>query len=151
MKTNTSLVRNSAQIVYSATKDLIRLSAIYQKEFLDLYQGVRNLALLKEHCTVKVCGPRQCGHSTAIQWLTFEFDKPCVVSWNLAMSKRIQNGASVCSDFASVKSLGRLKDKTYDIIFVDTASLLSKTDIDNIYDAALPCLKDNPSYLVFME
>ena len=151
MKTSASLVHRSAQIIYSATKDLIRLSSIYQDEFRDYYKSDRHLSFMKEFCTIKVCGPRQSGHSTAIQFLTFEFDKPCVISWTLKMSKRIKEGASPNTDFASVKSLTRLAGKTYDIIFVDTASLLSKTDIENVYDAAAPCLKRKPSFLIFME
>ena len=152
MNTKPSLVGNSAQIIYSAAKNLINLSETYQLEFKDkLNANVQALHFIKEFRTVKICGPRQSGHTTAIQWLTHEYLKPCVITWNLDIANTTIKQVSQQTKLVTVHSLDRIRGQRFDIIFVDTSSLLSSKKLDEIYETCTPCLFKIPSCIVFME
>lgn len=143
---------------------LIELSRIHQSELVLNQAHVGSLRWLKESCTVKVCGPRRCGHTTAIcHLLTTEFNKAVIVATcrktarileYTIRSHNLQDRALVrsASSFDTLKGI----DDEVEAIIVDNASDYQPDGVELIYSQAIPFAeklrKENrPFLLVFLQ
>lgn len=135
------------------------------------------LAHAKEYGTIKICGPRQSGHTTSImKFLEIETTKPnkqiTVLFFNLAMAKRfseifkdyllkkgiiakhhlrfnveLENENKIF--FNTINHMDDLRGLSLNNIIVDCASLLKPSKINEIYKVGLPCMAFKP-YVSFI-
>jgi len=142
-------VNNNA--VFSAALQMIGLSETAQRECADQHKKhMSPLAWAKEFCTIKVCGPRGCGHTTAALDLVRYFHGRCVcILPNESMAKRfVKLAIEGKVDFAGMdprKACLSIQDKNalcgtscgiedLDAVIVDPFSFVSARTLDeNVY------------------
>lgn len=131
---------------YNATLSLI-INSYYAQSNCQI--EVQDMAKAKELCTVKVCGPRQSGHTSVINQLICDFnDKFVIISYNHDLKKSFQSN--------KVFTLNQInKIRGFDDIIgvvIDTTSLFSQSQIDDIYRYFLPYTNiKTPFFYIFME
>jgi hypothetical protein len=129
-----------------------------------LHLEKNSLSVLRELCTVKVCGPRRCGHTTSMIGVAYQyFENPVFVVETLSMADHIEkiilqeHPSEKLFKIVSVATMDRnLRYTDFDALFVDVAALLSKTKEEQLYDLAIPlaerCFaKHKPFCVVMME
>jgi hypothetical protein len=116
--------------VYQALESLIEITIEMSKK---VEIGKDKISYLKEHKTIRLCGPRQSGHTTSIGMATdhFSFDKIAVAiptcrrrsdfmsrEWTIKNSHKVTmvNG-TISNDFEDA-----LRARDFDAIFFDGAS-----------------------------
>jgi len=129
------------------------------------------LSYLKEFCTVRMCGPRRSGHSTAICKIAYEyFDKVAFLSYSYDMAGYLSSTftnmlkKNSCGDiiqhtiretitasgyymFGSQNSLEMFKGREFEAIFVECTFNLSKSKENDIYRTFGPAMGNNPQKL----
>ena len=129
-----------------------------------LEHSVSYKILLKEFRTIKICSARQSGHTTAIfnyadkrkdkQFLLFGFNWEITRRYRLMLKDKNINNIICCSikEIKEKRLTDQLRGLNIESIFVDVASLLSQSSIDDIYDFAESYYGINKNLLiVFME
>jgi len=150
-------------IKHALSKEVNKLRSIYgpRSEFHSS-ATISSMACVKELNTIKVCGTRRCGHTSAIIPLIDKFfkNKVIIIFYKQSMEKRFQdnflkeypNKDNIIT--ATVNYLDKLRGTDdVDAIFVDTSSLLSHSTIDKItLDIAGPNFYVNRNMLlIFLE
>lgn len=132
----------------------IKLDELSKANYFSSMRKNLDLSNLKEFHTIKICGSRQMGHTTSIKKSIERslFNSIMVITYNEAMKKMNFSNTNNIYSF-SVRSNTILGfSENVDAIFVDTASLFSKSQIDQVYDIAKHLYKLNKKLLViFME
>lgn len=111
------------------------------------------MQLAKEICTVKVCGPRQSGHSrVALTLCNDRFEGLAAVVahneklWERQFARQCRYSAPV-SNIESLAGIQGLR-----AVIVDTASCLSKRETERVYERFIPNVTEhNPFFFVFLE
>jgi hypothetical protein len=110
----------------------------------------------KNHATLKVCLPRQSGHTTFAKQLILNKYKdavyilPDIIDWrHTKISTMSPRQKSRCCNIFNIR---RIMGITPDIVIVDCASFLSKSNIDLIYNMFSRYAYENDKFLfLFLE
>lgn len=107
-----------------------------------------SIAFAKGFCTVRVQGPRQCGHSTVVRCLINRFgkDKVVVYTHTLMMGKHL-DATHKCSgkSIDRIRGVGGIK-----AVLVDVASVVSGKAMDELYSTCVPAMEGVPMYFVLL-
>jgi len=140
----------NSNAVFSAALQMIGLSETAQRECADHKKHMSPLAWAKEFCTIKVCGPRGCGHTTAALDLVRYFHGRCVCIlpnesmtgrfFRLALKKKIEfawgDPRRMCLSIQDKHAIfGAGAEAEYlDAVIVDPSSFVSARTLDeNVY------------------
>ena len=167
-----SLVQDSIyQNTYNALKGLIDNSLLTQLTYDN--HCCDDLSYHKEFCTVKMCGPRRSGRTTAMCNLAYEyFDKVIFLSPNYDMTERLsinftnilkgERYAAVTRHtkfeietttgyyiFGSQNSIDilKVKESGFEAVFMDETFNMTKSKENDIYNAFGPSMKNSPQKL----
>lgn len=120
------------------------------------------IAFLKEFCTIKICSSRRAGHTTAIARCAVEdFNNPMIITYCDTQSEIIKEYIKFLYPDLPISKFNNIicehKNSKYlygipkvDAIFVDTASILSSSSLDNIYQLAKSYSNNNSSFFVVL-
>jgi hypothetical protein len=114
------------------------LEAQQHDRFKSYLQRGDYLAIIKEFCTIRVAGPRMAGHTTAMLKCAKDFEHPALITYNVSMAedlKKRNKEAKLLSNavWASQNNFNSiLRGHVFDAMFVDMASFVSKTKLDEI-------------------
>ena len=118
--------------------------------------GLRNFAsnrydidFLKEFCTVKIGGPRGSGHTTVAKKLIQRFGKEnvIVITYSLDMGRHYDVPYKASSkSLRRVRGVGPVK-----AVIVDVVSVMSKSELDEVYRTCGVCLGEIPSFFILLE
>tara|TARA_R110000824_G_scaffold148242_3_gene317887 strand:- start:67817 stop:68338 length:522 start_codon:yes stop_codon:yes gene_type:complete len=159
---------------YKALVALYKNSRDMQRDGVNRFNGLSDLAYAKEFCTIKMATSRQAGHSTAIaKFVTKHNKKWLILTPNMEMAIRarhncvnqsckkiikmtptevlFENEQSIT--FASVRQIERL-DTYFDGVILDCAALVSQKQIEEIYTQVLKLMRgklDPEKYFIFVE
>jgi len=114
------------------------LEAQQHDRFKSYLQKGDYTAIVKEFCTIRVAGPRMAGHTTAMLKCAKDFEHPALITYNVSIAEdlkkrnkeaKLLNNAVWASqiNFNSI-----LRGHILDAIFVDMASFVSSTKLDEI-------------------
>jgi len=165
---NIELVRDNKVYfnTYTCMKRLLENCLNRQCRVMDnnTRDAIGGRAFTKEYCTVKVSSARMCGHTTAILKIANDcFDKSMIISSKLDQSRRIEHmiqcdypNSMEKFETISLGSLsharGNLYENKLEAVFVDIASVISDSRIEEVYDTFLPILCMKPHYFfIFVE
>jgi len=139
MDNPTVLLNRNNRRLRMALELMVQASIEAQDRMLNEHLRDINLSVLREFCTVRVCGPRQCGHTTSMVEVAYQyFENPVFVVPNISIADNIERLAK-SSRVVSVATMDRsLRGTDFDSVFVDVATLVSKTKEEQLYDLAIP-------------
>ena len=168
-----------AEGTYVALKTLIETSYYSQVAFKNVSTLNDKKNWLKEYCTIKMTCSRRSGHSTAIAKLIPEyFNRALILAHTLDMTKRnlerfLQMGEKdkylngeiiqkyTCNKiitesseyiFSSINCLDKFRGEKFQAIVVDVACLVSKNEIEEIYDILGDCMNIySEKFFIFIE
>ncbi len=117
---------------------------------------VSPLAFLNECCTLKFSLVRQSGHTTAIAFVAGKLENPLIIVWKEVMRKNMvellkQFGYEhLKNNVLSVSSVenGMTRGMRFSDVIIDTTSLLSQKQLDNIYKEIIPQLSSGKKFMV---
>lgn len=108
----------------------------------------KSIAFAKEFCTVRVQGPRQCGHSTVVRCLINRFgkDKVVVYTSTLGIGQHL-DATYKCSgkSIDRIRGVGGIK-----AVLVDVASVVSGNALNELYKTCVPAMEGVPMYFVLL-
>jgi len=155
--------------LYKSLEMMFDISTECQKIIINenpnINKTINLISFSKEFATIKLCGPRQSGHTTAIMKLICEKNLNSICYFhNYSMAKRAEERFKViCSDykkvpyvhFDTINAHSISSDSEYPInaIFVDIASFISTKNLDRIYNT-LGCHGvdfTNPYYIILIQ
>lgn len=159
--TNPVFKAASCLIKHSLSKEVKKFRSVYgpRSKYHSL-ATISSSACVKEFNTIKVCGTRRSGHTSAIIPLVDKFfkNKVIIIFYNQSMEKRFQD--NFLKDYpnkdniitASVNYLDKLRGlDNIDAVFIDTSSLMSHSSIDKIFtDIATTYFSVNRDMLLIM-
>lgn len=144
--------------LYQSLENIFELSKVHQEYIINsnLYKYHNALSFLHDYCTIKLAGPRQCGHSHALIKL---FREKCLYGPifypNLDIAhlfyKEVEN-----IQFLTFNNILNHKVKDYkrltNCFAVDCATYLNKEQLDNLYiEASIYFNFDKPFFILLIE
>jgi hypothetical protein len=130
-------------------RDAVKLTLALQKtkQVKKLRSSLSWQSYLREYCTVKICLPRQTGHTTGgIKVLGDLFARPIVISPNRANEARIKE---LGGEVVVVQSVRGISFAYADAVMIDLDFMFSASKIDEIY-SAIP-IKDEPFIILRLQ
>jgi hypothetical protein len=139
-----SCIRTKTALQLLIQNSLDMQSSDFGREERKKYEGTE-VSFIDSWCTVRLCGPRRTGHTTAMIEVGHEmFKSPLFLFHNEGAMKLHKNDFKLrkyeCDNFASIHSLQRyMIGRSYDAVFIDCAFALSKTAESEIKHLCVPC------------
>jgi hypothetical protein len=147
-------------LVLKALQAMVRASHKMQKQRSRKQSGLSAVNYVQEYCTVRLQGPRQAGHTTAIAKFLVNWPTEPVVVGRQACNKRFEECLQKQCDgvqrpdvryvTTSLKGLRGMKD--INIIILDSASTQSANLVDKLYKEAAAVFSEykGPCHLILI-
>lgn len=144
---------------YHALENLYLNSVEYQERIRregPAYYLRDSIAFLKEYCTIRLCGPRQSGHTTSLSLLVQNYSlRGNIFLPSITMANRIRDmyysgdkRIRLYSQSVLVKDM--FSGHVIDFIACDCASFFSKNFESEVYKLAMVNYRD-PFFIFFLE
>lgn len=138
----TDVILSHSDDMYSALKKLIKTSRESRKKFLNK-KSISQSYLFKEICTIRLASSRSSGHSTTIKnYCKYNPGMYLVMYPNERIRRLHEQDFSAYNSYIYTTTANCVADRykstkqNFDIIFVDNSSLLSKEQLENVYNIA---------------
>lgn len=149
-------------MVFEVAQTMLNLSRKVQRYSICFKEKMPSIAWAKEFCTVRICGPRGSGHTTAAGKLINWIPKRCVyLSHNFHAATyfwkviersgvNVDDADPIVTSDINVGDLRGMRDEIGAVIF-DPAALVSNRKQELIYRVFAERAKEDVFFFIFLE